>query len=202
MCSRHDRGWDEIYHHRNQKNLPWELGKPREGLVNIVKKGIVTPSRTLDLCCGVGTNPIYLAKQGFEVMALDISDKAVEIAKKKSNKEGVEIYFFVADYLHIPLLREKFNFIFDFGCFHHVKAQNRINFIQEVCRVLKSNGVFFLTCFSDINGSEWNHFTSDQLIDIFGNFFNIKWIRPFSSIEGDNVKRFFYEILMIKRIKD
>ena len=200
MCSRHDRGWDEIYHRKNHKALPWELGKPRDGLVNIVEKMIITPSRALDLCCGLGTNPIYLAKQGFEVTALDISDKAVEIAKKKSIKEGVEIFFLVSDFLHLPLLRENFNFIFDFGCFHHIKPQNRTNFIQQIYRVLKSNGVFFLTCFSDKNGSAWNHFSRNQLIDIFGKFFKIKRIRHFSSIEGDNVNRFFYEVLMIKRI--
>ena len=199
MCSLHDRGWDEIYHRINQKNLPWELGKPREGLVNIVKKDIVSPSKTLDLCCGLGTNPIYLAKQGFEVIALDISDKAIEIAKEKSIKEGVEIFFLIADFLNVPLLKETFGFIFDFGCFHHVKPQDRTKFIHQVFRVLNSNGVFFLTCFSNKNGSAWNHFTRDQLIDIFGDFFNIKLIRHYSSIEGDNVNRFFYELLMIKR---
>jgi ubiquinone/menaquinone biosynthesis C-methylase UbiE len=198
MCSHHDRGWDEVYHNRNQKSLPWELGKPRDGLINIVEKGLVPPDNALDLCCGTGTNPIYLAKKGFEVTALDISDKAVEIAKKKSNNEGVEILFLVADFLHLPLLKEQFNFIFDFGCFHHVKINDRTNFIEGIYRVLKYDGILLLTCFSDKNGEAWNHFTRNQLKRIFQDFFKIKWIKHFSSIEGDNVKRFFYEVLMIK----
>lgn len=198
MSSRHEKGWDEVYHHRNQKSLPWELGKPRDGLVKIVEKGIVVPDRALDLCCGVGTNPIFLAKKGFEVIALDISDKAVEIAKNKSSMEGVEILFLVADYLHLPLLGEKFNFIFDFGCFHHVNPKKRTNFIEGIYNVLKSNGVFLLTCFSNRNGEAWNHFTRDQLKHIFHDFFKIISIKHFSSIEGDNTTRFFYEVLMAK----
>lgn len=198
MSSRHDKGWDAIYHHQNQKSLPWELGKPRDGLVNVIEKGIVAPDRALDLCCGLGTNPIYLAKKGFEVIAMDISDRAVEIAKKKAIMEKVAILFLVADFLHLPFLRDNFNFIFDFGCFHHVNPKYRTNFIEQVHSVLKLNGVYLLTCFSNRNGSAWNHFTRDQLIYIFQDSFKIKWIRHFSSIEGDNVKRFFYEALMIK----
>jgi len=75
--------------------LPWELGKPRRVLVELVDSGRVEPSKALDLCCGAGTNPVYLAKKGFNVTALDISDKAVEYAKEKAHKAEVDINFLV-----------------------------------------------------------------------------------------------------------
>lgn len=198
MSLRHDKGWDRIYHRRCPGSLPWELGEPREVLVDLVESGVVTPNKVLDLCCGVGTNPVYLAKKGFEVIALDISDKAVEYAKEKASKEGVEILFLVADFLNLPLVSAEFNFVFDFGCFHHVEVEDRNTFIEAVNRVLKSKGTYLMNCFSHENGPGWNHFTKEQLAGMFQDYFEIEWIKHVSSIEGDNVRRYFYEVLMRK----
>ncbi|NIV43965.1 methyltransferase domain-containing protein, partial [Candidatus Bathyarchaeota archaeon] len=52
--------------------------------------GRIRPCEALDLCCGAGTNPVFLAKKGFDVTALDISDKAVEYAKEKASEANVD----------------------------------------------------------------------------------------------------------------
>ncbi len=65
----------------------------------------------LDLGCGTGTLLEYLVESGFKVMyyvCVDISDKAVGLASKKSkifNKDGM-VDFIVADIAYPPL-REK-----------------------------------------------------------------------------------------------
>ena len=69
MSSRHDTGWDRIYHRYLPEQLPWELGTPRRVLVELVDSETVRPGKALDLCWGAGTNPIYLAKKGFDVTA-------------------------------------------------------------------------------------------------------------------------------------
>lgn len=93
MSSRHDTEGDRIYHRYTPESLPWELGKPRRILVELVESGRVVPGKALDLCCGVGSNTVYMAKRGFDVTALDISDKAVEYAKEKTLEAGVHINF-------------------------------------------------------------------------------------------------------------
>ncbi len=93
MSSRHDTRWDRIYHRYRSESLPWELGRPRKSLVELVESGRVKPSKTLDLCCGAGTNPIFLAKKGFDVTAMDISDGAVKLSKKRVQKEEIEMNF-------------------------------------------------------------------------------------------------------------
>jgi len=198
MSSRHERGWDIIYHRRRPESLPWELGEPRKVLVDLVESGTVMSSKALDLCCGAGTNPIYLAKKGFEVTGLDISDKAVEFAKKQASKEDAEMFLLVADFLNLPLISAEFNLVFDFGCFHHVDIEDRNTFIEGVYRVLKFKGTYLLACFSYKNGPAWNHFTKEQIVELFHNYFEIKWIKHVSSIEGDSVRRYFYEVLMKK----
>ncbi len=198
MSSRHDTGWDRIYHRYQPESLPWELGKPRRVLVELVDSGRVAPGKTLDLCCGAGTNPVYLAKKGFDVTTLDISDKAVEYAKEKAHEVEVEVGFLVGDFLFLPFKSGQFDFAFDFGCFHHVEAKDRVTFIEGVYEVLKPKGTFFLVCFSHKNGPAWNHFTKEQILELFEDYFQIEWIKHVSSLEGDNVTRYFYEVLMEK----
>jgi len=178
--------------------LPWELGKPRRVLVDLVDSGQIAPGKALDLCCGAGTNPIYLAKKGFNVAALDISDKAVEYAKEQAFRANVSINFLVANFLRLPFKSEEFDFAFDFGCFHHVEVMNQTTFIKGVYRVLKPKGTYLLVCFSDKNGPAWNHFTKEQILELFEDYFQIERIKHVSSLEGDNVTRYFYEVLMEK----
>jgi ubiquinone/menaquinone biosynthesis C-methylase UbiE len=198
MSSRHDRGWDRIYHrHRTRPEwLPWELGKPRRVLVELVDSERIVPCKTLDLCCGAGTNPIYLAQKGFEVTALDISDGAVKYARERASEFEVAMNFLVGNFLSLPFKSEQFAFAFDFGCFHHVEIEHRMPFIKGVFRVLKTNGTYLLVCFSYKNGPSWNHFREEQIRELFRDYFEIEHIKHFSSLEADQVTRFFYEVLM------
>jgi 2-polyprenyl-3-methyl-5-hydroxy-6-metoxy-1,4-benzoquinol methylase len=76
--------WDQIYRKFPLEELGWELGKPRPILVEFVEKGLIKKGKALDICCGAGTNTVYLAKQGFEVTGIDISQTAIKYAKKKA----------------------------------------------------------------------------------------------------------------------
>jgi SAM-dependent methyltransferase len=201
MPSRHESGWDRIYHHYRSESLPWELGKPRGSLMELVESGRIQPCRTLDLCCGAGTNPIYLAKRGFDVTAMDVSDGAVKLSKERAHKEKLEVNLLVGSFLALPFKDGRFEFVFDMGCFHHVETRNRATFIRGVNRVLKPEGTYFLTCFSYRNGLAWNHFTKEQIVELFGGSFSIEWVRHISSLEGDNVTRYFYQVLMEKPLK-
>jgi 2-polyprenyl-3-methyl-5-hydroxy-6-metoxy-1,4-benzoquinol methylase len=49
----------------------------------------------LDLCCGAGTNKVYLAEKGFEVTATDISQRVMEYAKEKARIANVKINFMI-----------------------------------------------------------------------------------------------------------
>jgi len=198
MPSHHDTEWNRIYHHYRPEHLPWELGRPRSVLVKLVESGRVMPSKALDLCCGTGTNPVYLTEKGFNVTALDISDKAVEYAKEKAHKARVDINLLVGDFLNLPFKSEEFDFAFDFGCFHHVEIKNRITYIKGVYRVLKPKGTYFLVCFSYKNGPAWNHFRREQIVELFEDHFEIERIKHISSLESDKVTRYFYEVLMEK----
>jgi len=192
--------WDRIYRRYPLEVLPWELGRPRKVLVELVEKGLIKKGRVLDICCGAGTNAIYLAKKGFQVTGIDISPKAIEIAKEKARQANAKTQFRVQNFLNLPFKDEEFDFVFDMGCFHHVKVKDRGIFINGVHRVLKKGGSYFIFCFSDRNGPAWNHFTKEQIIQLFSNLFKIKNIEQVASVEGDGYTRYFYSVLMEKRL--
>jgi ubiquinone/menaquinone biosynthesis C-methylase UbiE len=58
----------------------------------------------------------------------------------------------VQNFLNLPFDDAEFDFVFDMGCFHHVKVEDRRTFIGSVHRVLKNGGDYMLTCFSYRNG--------------------------------------------------
>jgi SAM-dependent methyltransferase len=198
MSSSHDRGWDGIYHRYPLRRLPWELGRPREVLVDLVESGGVEPCGTLDLCCGAGTNPVYLAEKGFDLTALDISDRAVELAMEKAEQSNAEIDFLIGDFVSLPFKKGRFDFVFDFGCFHHVDPEHREAFIEGVHRALESGGKYLMVCFSEMNGDAENHFSKKRIIKLFGDRFEIGRINHVSSPEADAITRYFYEVLMQK----
>jgi ubiquinone/menaquinone biosynthesis C-methylase UbiE len=191
--------WDQIYQKYPLEELGWELGKPRPILREYVEKGLLKKGKALDICCGAGTNTVYLAEKGFEVAGIDISPTAIGYAEKKAAYANVHVSFKVQDFLELPFEDEEFDFVFDMGCFHHVKPEDRATFINGVHRVLKKRGIYMLTCFSYKNGPAWNHFTRQQLIDLFSGLFEMGEFRHYLSKEGDGVARYFYTVLMKKK---
>jgi 2-polyprenyl-3-methyl-5-hydroxy-6-metoxy-1,4-benzoquinol methylase len=198
MCADYSE-WDEFYRKYPLEELGWELGKPRPIIVKYMEKGIIPKGRALDICCGAGTNTVYLAQSGFDVTGIDISRTAIEIAKKKAHKAKVNINFLAESFIDLPFIDEAFSFVFDMGCFHHVEVEERPTFIEGVHRVIKKDGVYMLTCFSYRNGAGWNHFTRQQIVDLFSGHFELEEIRHYPSLEGDGVIRFFYTALMKKK---
>ena len=153
----------------------------------------------MDLCCGAGTNTVYLAQSGLDVAGIDISKTALEIAAKKATEAKVNINLLNASFIDLPFNKEEFNFVFDMGCFHHVTVEEQTKFIAGVHRVLKKGGAYLLTCFSYKNGVGWNHFTRQQIIDLFSDHFELGEIRHYPSLEGDGIIRYFYTALMTKK---
>jgi len=191
--------WDLVYRKYPLESLPWELGKPRRILVDLVEKGLIKEGKVLDICCGAGTNAVYLAEKGFQVTGIDISSKAIEYARRKAEEKNVNVKFLVENFLNLPFGEGEFDFVFDMGCFHHVKVKERSIFIKGVYRVLKRGGLYLMVCFSDRNGFAWNHFTRQQIVELFSDYFEIRSIEHVESVEGDGYVRYFYSVLMEKK---
>ncbi len=57
----------------------------------------LTPGRALEIGCGTGSNAVWLAKQGWQVTAVDYSGVAIKKGKRRAAERGVNVEFVVAD---------------------------------------------------------------------------------------------------------
>ena len=121
-------------------NLPWDTGAPDEHLVACVSAGVVTPGRTLEVGCGTGTNALWLAAQGFDVLGVDLSPLAIDKARAKAaTARGCR--FEVLDFLAAEPVGGPFDFVFDRGCFHVFDDDGvRAQFAARVAALLASGG--------------------------------------------------------------
>ena len=53
--------------------------------------------RALDVATGTGRNALYLAEHGYDVEAVDISDEALERARRRATERGVDVEWRRAD---------------------------------------------------------------------------------------------------------
>lgn len=84
--------WNERYVERGSQM--WS-GNPNGSLVAEVS-GLI-PGRALDVGCGEGADAIWLAQQGWQVTATDISTVAIERARSAGSTLDADVEFRVAD---------------------------------------------------------------------------------------------------------
>jgi len=97
----------------------------------------------LDLGCGVGRHCIYLAKNGFDVVGIDVSESALRMAKEWARQENTKnVAFTQAAMTNIPLGDCHFDAVISVSVIHHAVKRDIIKTIDEIHRILKRNGLF------------------------------------------------------------
>src|SRR5437764_900254 len=86
--------WDARY--RERDGAMWS-GRPNGRLVAEV--AALTPRRVLDIGCGEGADAIWLAKRGWTVTAIDISEVAIRRAREASHMAGASVEWICGDVL-------------------------------------------------------------------------------------------------------
>ncbi|MBF0104218.1 MAG: class I SAM-dependent methyltransferase [Deltaproteobacteria bacterium] len=125
-------------------DLPWETGRPSTELVRILNEYQIPRGRALEIGCGSGNNAVYLAQQGFEVTAFDLSAKAVEMAQTKIKNVGVHVRLLTADLSHLPDLGAPYPFVFDRGVYHTAR-QGDLGLFIKVLKQYCVPGGYYLT---------------------------------------------------------
>jgi SAM-dependent methyltransferase len=131
--------WNDSY---VSGQVPWDTRQPEPLLTALVASGAVAPGAALEIGAGTGTNAIWLAEQGFDVLGVDIAPLAVEQARARLNGRALRCRFAVSDFLAAPPVGP-FQFVFDRGCFHVFDAAaDRQRFAAHVAAVLAPAGLW------------------------------------------------------------
>jgi SAM-dependent methyltransferase len=132
--------WNESY---AVGELPWDTGQPEPLLVEFVSSGRVQPTQTLEIGAGTGTNSLWLAERGFDVLGVDVAPLAVERANAKLGNRRLACRFTTLDFLATSPNGGPFQFIFDRGCFHVFdEPTDRAHFSAQVASALAPGGLW------------------------------------------------------------
>lgn len=152
------RCWNESY---AAGELPWDTGQPEPLLVEFVTSGAIAPGAALEIGAGTGTNAIWLAEQGFDVLGIDLSPLAVERAQAKMAEmatmatmdgRALRCRFAALDFLAASAPSGPFEFVFDRGCFHVFdEPGERQRFAAQVAAALAPGG-FWLSMMGSTEG--------------------------------------------------
>ena len=193
------RSWNERY---QSGDAPWDTGYPSTELIRTVKEEGIQPGRVIELGCGTGTNSIWLAQQGFEVTAVDISPLALDQARGKAASAGVQIHFLEADVLNPPPLGAPFPFFFDRGCYHVVRRID-VNKFLSTLEGISQPGTIGLVLTG--NAKEKHEpgppvVSEPEIRQELGRLFEILRLREFRFDEAENVGvRFLGWSCLVKR---
>ncbi len=129
--------WDLPY--RVSGLATWDTGRPSSQLKRLVDSGTLKPCRTIELGCGTGNDAVYLAQQGFDVTAVDISPTALSLAQQKAHAAGVRARWQLADVLRPPA-DGTFDLVYDRGCYHTVRRHHAKEYVAAVARLSRPGG--------------------------------------------------------------
>lgn len=86
--------------------------------------------KVLEIGCGIGTDSMNFARHGAEVTAVDLSEKSLEVARKRAQVFGLadRIRFIQADAEHLTeyVPSEPYDLIYSFGVIHHTPHPDRV----------------------------------------------------------------------------
>lgn len=86
--------------------------------------------KILEIGCGLGTETVNFAWHGAEITAVDLSEKSLELAKKRMEvynvSHHVKFYHCNAEVLDKTVPIEKYDLIWSFGVIHHSPDPRRI----------------------------------------------------------------------------
>ncbi len=140
--------WDVMYLF---KKTPWDTGITPPEIVSMIESGKVSIGRALDLGCGTGTNAITLAQHGFTVTAIDVSRRAIALAKRKTRSaqltDRVRLERGDVTLMRRWVLGQSIDFAYDIGCFHNLKADARQRYVSALTGVLKPGAIYMLYAF-------------------------------------------------------
>ncbi len=99
----------------------------------------------LDIGCGFGSGSLMAAKNCGEVDGIDISEKAVSIARDRARKMGLNnVRFNVGDALNLDFQDNHFDWVCSKDVIEHFRLEDAKKHLRETARVLKPGGNYIV----------------------------------------------------------
>ena len=94
--------------------------------------------KVLEIGCGLGTDGAQFAKAGADYTGVDLTEAAVELARKRFEISSLPGKFQTADAENLEFADDSFDLVYSHGVLHHTPDTARA--IREIHRVLRPGG--------------------------------------------------------------
>ena len=115
--------------------------------------------RILEVACGTGTLSRLLAREGFDVLALDKSYSMIRQAYNKIHDSCIDrVTAIHGDASRMPFYSESFDAVIMQLGLHEMENKSRVDSGREIIRVAKKNAVFIIFDFAPTNKLSFSKF--------------------------------------------
>ena len=144
--------WDDIYQSGHEQRAPWDTvvsfvyrHKP-QGANN---KDV----RILEVGCGTASNLRFFAHEGFQVVGIDFSPKAIASAQLYFEINNLKGDFSIGSFETLELPDDSVDMAVDRAALTCAGLSGQKKAIKEIHRVLKKGGKFLYTPYADTHSS-------------------------------------------------
>ena len=169
--------WDARYSERD--GTRWS-GRPNGRLIAEVAS--LTPGRALDVGCGEGADAIWLARRGWTVTAIDVSEVAVTRAREAAEQAGAVVEWVCGDALQTPFPARSFDFVsMQYPALPKAAGEAAVRALLDTVRP----GGLLLAVYHDLNDEHREHMKS-------------RGVDPADYVDADDLGRLLGEAFTIE----
>lgn len=172
--------WEHIYETKAPSQVSWYQEHAQLSLSFIQRAGIATTANIIDVGGGASILVDDLLAAGFlHVSVLDISAKALEVARNRLGARAAEVNWIEADITRVELPFHSYDVWHDRAVFHFlIQAEDRRRYVQAVQHAVRPGGHVIVATFaldgplrcSDLDVARYD---ADSLHDEFGEHFTL-----------------------------
>ena len=168
--------WETVYETKNPDQVSWTQETPKTSLEFIHSFGLDKTAKIIDIGGGDSNLVDYLLDEGFEnVTVLDISEKALEKAKKRLGEKATKVTWIVSDITEFEP-NMTFDVWHDRATFHFLTTTEQIKKYMKIARNSVSGfltiGTFSQNGPEKCSGLEIKQYNEEELTSELNNGFD------------------------------
>jgi SAM-dependent methyltransferase len=150
--------WQSFY---EESKTGWERHETHPALVAwLENKTLQPPCRIVIPGCGRGIEPLELAKRGFQVLAIDFAETAVEFQAQQLNEFGAMASVAEEDiFTYTP--SDPFDVVYEQTCLCAIHPVRRSDYEKSIFRCLKPGGLMLALFMQTKGGNDGPPFHCD-----------------------------------------
>jgi cyclopropane fatty-acyl-phospholipid synthase-like methyltransferase len=154
--------YDSFANDREKSELQGWKVENRQKFLQLLKSE--NKQNLLEIGAGTGKDSKFFMENGLKVNAVDLSDEMVKLCREK------EIEAQQLDFYNLSSLNKTFDAVWAMNCLLHVEKKNLPLVLEEIKKVLKPKGLFFMGVYGGKNSEgiyEGDFYTPKRFFSFF-----------------------------------